>query len=375
MEPETKAVKITGVFHRELTTAILTAVEATGLSEYEVNAGRCLTLRDRKGFLGLMAQAQVIDYPADVFTAVVTPEAEAGVLAAIISSGDLGTQGRGTVYSEDVDVYRAHPRCGPGRVNADWEVPPVKLQQELTGICCIVQRGEGDGVARVALDTGTCVPAIGYGLGTGLRDKLGLLRVAIPAEKEVINLASSTYDAETLMDMMIMIGKLNQPGKGFIYLYPLRAGQINMKVYKGMPKHAASMEQLIVAVDEIRGGTAWRARSGSVGFGALKRRNYLFNLVTLTFTCNEGRGEDLVKAAMKAGAPGATMQRVRHVSRAPREADRIQPAREVCDMIVEPSAVAGVVAAMEEHGALDDRTHGRFCIKPVPKAYTFIGAN
>jgi len=365
------AIRITGVFHRDLTPLITTALAAAGLNEYQIAAGRWIVLRERKGFLGLMAAAKVVDNPVDIVSLLVAPEIETAVLEIIIKSGDLTSPGRGSVFSEDVVLYRAHELCRPALVEIG--VPgSVWLQTELTGICCIVQRGEGDEIGRLALDTGTCVPAITYGHGTGVRDKLGLLRITIPAEKEVITMMASSYDAEALMDLMITIGKLNQPGKGFIYLYPFRAGQINMKVIQGMPKHAASMEQIIVAIDEMRGGASWRARGGSVSVNALKRTDYLHDLISLRFTCNEGRGEALVKAAMQAGAPGATMTRVKHVCPPDSESSRISPAREVWDMVVNNSNIASVVQVMEENGALDDNTHGEFCLNPVPKAYTFI---
>jgi hypothetical protein len=57
------------------------------------------------------------------------------------------------------------------------------LLGDLSGIGCILPRGLGDPIARIALELGTCVPAITFGIGTGLRDRLGLLRIAIPAER------------------------------------------------------------------------------------------------------------------------------------------------------------------------------------------------
>ncbi len=61
--------------------------------------------------------------------------------------------------------------------------------KELKGITCIVQRGEGDRIAKISLNTGASVPITTHGTGSGVRDKLGLLRITIPPEKELINLA------------------------------------------------------------------------------------------------------------------------------------------------------------------------------------------
>ena len=374
MISDMKAIRITGILHRNLTPVITSALEKAGVREYQMSAGRCITLRERKGFFGLAAASKVIDDPVDILSVLVEPELGPGTLEVIVKSGGLTTPGRGSVFSEDVAIVRAHELCGAvsaGPVASGG----VKLQRELTGICCIVLRGEGDEVARVALDTGTCVPAITFGYGTGVRDKLGLLRITIPAEKEIVTLMASSHDAEVLMDLLITLGKLNQPGKGFIYLYPVRAGQINMKVMHGMPKHAASMEQIIVAIDEMRGGSSWRARGGWMGMAGLKREDYLHDLVALTFTCDEGRGETLVKTAVQVGLPGATMAQTKHVCPPHSESSRISAAREVCTMVMAKSIVESVVRVMEEHGALDDNAHGQFCLSHVPKAYTFMAKN
>jgi hypothetical protein len=371
MISDIQAVRITGFFHHNLTPVITSALEKAGVTEYHMTAGRWVTLKDRKGYFGLTSESKVLDHPIDIVSILVTPAVEAGVLEVIIRSGALTTPGRGSVFSEDVVIYRAHELC-----NTISEGPAasgeIRLQNELTGICCIVQKGKGNEVARVALDTGTCVPAITYGNGTGVRDKLGLLRITIPAEKELISITASSYDAEVLMNLLITTGKLNQPGKGFIYLYPIRAGLINIKILQGIPKHAAGIEQIIAAIDEIRGGTSWRARGGAMELDTLKIEDYLNDQVSLTLMCDEGRGEILLKAAMREGIPGGTMNKMKYVSHCQNGSKCISPAREVCTMIIPKSLVQPAAEVMIDHGALDDKTYGQFCLSAIPRAYTFI---
>ena len=371
MIEDVKSVRITGIFHRELTPVIVAALAEAGVTEYQIAAARSIALRETKGLFGIFSDPKVVSIPADVITLLASPEMEAGLMNLIIRSGNLATPGRGSVFSEDMTICRAHELCRE-MYSAPVDPGRRRLQKELTGICCILQRGEGDLVARVALDTGTCVPTIMYGHGAGVRDKLGLLRITIPAEKEVAHVIASTYDAEMLMNMMIYNGKLNQPGKGFVYLYPVRAGQINMKVIQGLPRHAASMEQIIVAIDEIKGDVTWRARGGFMGTGLLKRRNYLHNMSALTYTCNEGKGDALIKVAMQFGAPGATMTRTKFICLPDSPAAKISTAREVYSMIMPESQIKPVVDAMEAKGALEDAAHGQFCVSSVPLAYTFI---
>jgi nitrogen regulatory protein PII len=318
----------------------------------------------------------MVDHPADMVVCFVSQEQGQDVAQLMIAGGDLATPGRGSVLIEHGIIRRAHDLCAPSVLHTA-DSPSIddgiNLQSELTGICCIVQRGEGNDVARIALDTGTCVPAVTFGHGTGVRDKLGLLRIAIPAEKEIVHLAASSYDADIIMNMIIDEAKLDQPGKGFIYLFPLEAGQIDMKVFRGMPKHAASVEQIITAVDEMKGGSQWRARAGTAHIGEGTVRTFLRDLVSLSFICDEGRGDELVRTAMDAGAPGATTGRMSYMGREQAKPGGISPAREKCSMIVHLSQVDAIIDAMIEDGAIDDRTHGIFFTSPVPRAYTFIG--
>ncbi|MBN1613000.1 MAG: hypothetical protein JW950_00905 [Deltaproteobacteria bacterium] len=376
MISDLKVSKITGIFYRNITESVLSVLNKAGIEEYHVLASRGVTLQERQGPLGLILESKTVDHPADIVVCFVPEKQGRAVAQLIIAGGDLATPGRGSVFLEHGIIRNAHDLCAPSVLHHS-DVSSfdnvVKLQSELTGICCIVQRGEGNDVARIALDTGTCVPVVTFGHGTGVRDKLGLLRITIPAEKEVVQFAASSYDADIVMEMIIDEAKLDQPGKGFIYLFPLEAGQIDMKVLRGITKHAASVEQIITAVDDMKGSSQWRARAGTVHLGEDTARTFLRDLVSLSFICDEGRGDEMVKTAMNAGAPGATTGRMSYVGKEKAKPGGISPARENCNMIVHPSQVDTVIEAMVKHGAVDDRTHGLFFMSSVPRAYTFIG--
>ena len=95
--------------------------------------------------------------------------------------------------------------------------------------------------------------------------------------------------------------------------------------------------------------------------------------MNLTLICNEGRATELTKAAMDAGAGGATISRLKYRSTAESAAKEISPAREISEMIIPENQIESIVKALEESGALDDDTHGQVFCGPVPKAYTYIG--
>ena len=112
---------------------------------------------------------------------------------------------------------------------------------------------------------------------------------------------------------MIEAGQLDQPGKGFIYMFPLSQAHLNMDVNRGILHAAASIEQIIVAIDGILGSIDWRQRVDLND--AESERNYLTKLVDFSLICNEGSGDELVGAAMTAGAAGASIAKVKRLIR------------------------------------------------------------
>jgi len=226
-------------------------------------------------------------------------------------------------------------------------------------------------VARVALDTGISVPAVSFGVGTGVRDKLGLLRIAIPAEKEIIHLAMGSHDADTMMKMMIGAGSLDQPGKGFIFTYPISRGLIDTKITHGITRHVASIEQIIATLDELKGDTIWRRR-GARKMITADETYLLHDLLDLTVICNEGRAQELVKEAMRAGAGGATISRTRHQSPLDKGARPVSTARESCNMAIEKGKQEAILNALSDTGIFDQQTCGRILVRPVPKAFTYV---
>lgn len=371
MEGETFCNISASVF-RGLFPAVFEKLKAFGVTSGHLAAGRSISLEDRKGFLGIGAGSALVEEPFDCFSIMVRPELESTILDVIIKTAKLDVPGQGLIYSEDITLLKAHELYleNPGIIADSLE--NSSFFSKLTGICCIVQRGLGDVVGRVALDTGICVPVITFGSGTGVRDKLGLLRITIPAEKEIVTLAAGVDDATTVMNMMIDAGRLDEPGKGFIFLFPIKRGIMNTRIWRGQQQHAASIEQIIVALDELRGGTDWRSRFGTLAGSDTFRYKYMLNLVDLTLICNEGRGEELVAEAMAAGAAGATISRLKYMCPQDSRQSEISPAREICRMIVARDRVSAILDALENAAAFDDANHGLLYSRPVPKACTYL---
>lgn len=88
-------------------------------------------------------------------------------------------------------------------------------------ITCIVQKGVADEICKAALEAGAQGATINYARGTGVRERLGLLSVAVEAEKEIVNIVVSTEQVDRIFEKMFLAGKLDTPGMGFMYVTPL----------------------------------------------------------------------------------------------------------------------------------------------------------
>jgi len=88
-------------------------------------------------------------------------------------------------------------------------------------ITCIVQRGMADAVVGAAQDAGAAGATIYFARGAGVRERLGILGLAVEAEKEVINIIVAADHVDRIFERMYVAGKLDTPGMGFIYVTPL----------------------------------------------------------------------------------------------------------------------------------------------------------
>ena len=92
-------------------------------------------------------------------------------------------------------------------------------------ITCIVQKGNADSIIKAAYEAGAQGATVNYAQGSGVREKLGILGVAVEAEKEIINIIVSSEQVNRVFDAMYLEGELDTPGMGFMYITTLeRAG-------------------------------------------------------------------------------------------------------------------------------------------------------
>jgi len=238
-------------------------------------------------------------------------------------------------------------------------------------IRCIVPRGLGSVVARTALELGTSVPSIAYANGSGGRDRLGLLRVAIPPEKEIVTVTTPAADAEALARQIVDASNLDRPGGGFVYLHPLSRGVVNVRLWIGAQRHAASFNQIVAAVDSLWGGADWRRRFVTDDQPAAST-DLLHDLTELTVMCPEDRTHRIIMAAIDGGAGGATTSGITTILQTGVERERQFGAVELTTLVVQSSRVEPVIEAMRATGSLADDAGTVHLIKAaVPFGYSY----
>ncbi len=373
---ETPAVRITCEVYREISPSIAAALAAMGISRPYVQSGRSIMIGEGRG-LFFARGTRLVEDRIDIYRFAVAPEHETVVMTGLVQAGMLNQEGRGSVYSENVKFLHPQDACPLERPSLPRKsAHATALMSPLAGISVIVQRGQGDTIARAALDMGICVPSVTFGVGAGLRDKLGLIRITIPAEKEVVHITTARHDLPGVLSRLIEAGKLDQPGKGFIFTYPIERGLLNTRLYVGRHFSAASLGQIVAAIDEIKGSTAWRRKF--TGTSELrpraKKRQYLRGLVDLSILCAEGMAATLAKLAMDAGAGGATVGRLRRITGEEGMHGKDSPAREQLTMILPEGVVESVVRAVAAAGLFEKETCGEIISRPVPEAYTYLAS-
>ncbi len=382
--------RITCHVHHRLSHLVNERLVEIGASSILVESGRSVRQLRRPRPFGLPGKiVRLEDQPVEVFRVTAPRERAHSIMEAVIASADLDQPGRGTVYLQDLVEFRraaadthsgdraqsSRPVIGTGATPAAGALnqpnrPVPTLLRDLALITCILSMpGGGQQLARVALDLGTCVPVVTLGTGTGMRDRLGLLRITVPPEKEIVHLIVPAHDCEEIIRILIEEANLNQPGRGFVYQTPVSAGVIDTRLRIGPQEHAASIEQIIAAIDELKGSTAWRKRFvGIEGDETDATLRLLRNNREITLICAEGRAATLVETAIEAGAGGATTSRARRLSSDGPEGGLA--ARERSTISVQADICKNVVSALLEADSGNEGDADRVQVLEAPAAFT-----
>ena len=112
-------------------------------------------------------------------------------------------------------------------------------------------------------------------------------------------------DADDIFSNMARAGKITEPGRGFMYSIPVHNGLINVSSTVSSSAHGANMEQIISALDDIKGNKEWRTSLDSGKSNSLKT-TFLENLVGLYCIVPRDFYEEVYDAVLDSGAPGVS---------------------------------------------------------------------
>ncbi|TGM32257.1 hypothetical protein [Leptospira biflexa] len=358
--------RITAIVHRDLTDSVISTLKNHGIFYFHMEPGRYPVLSKRGlWFFDFYQNRSIIDTPVSIFEIICEENAENVLISLLRDAAELNVPGHGSVYSESIDLI-----CDPpsGYVFTSKEkMKPIGFTG-LTGIFCVLPRGSAEPIARLVLQNGIAVPTISFGTGTGLRDKLGLLRITIPKEKEILKLVVHSSDIEHVLDFMIEVGRLDLPGRGFIFEFPVGHGLLNTKVSLEGPKQAASMDQIISALDQLYGNMDWRKKSNQFRIST-RHRNY-FEGVNLVLNCKEEMMEFVTSAIRKVGVTSSTisLNRLSHTGIAE---STFTPAREVANLLIPKKNLSEVIGVLSEIGFFDLSFEGIAYSMEIPRAFSY----
>jgi nitrogen regulatory protein PII len=373
MNNPVKCAHITVVIHVALFSQLKDHLAELGINHLYHLFGRSMMLNEGRGFFNVLRSSDVISEPVEVLHFYLPLEYEAPVMKAIVKSSRLDVPGRGSIFSRHIDLHNGPVEGVLCQVKTD-KLPSVEAQMDislysnLVQIHCTMSKGLVDEVARLLLHLGV-VPMITNAAGTGLRDQLGLLRITIPKEKELLSVVVGQQEANSIMDKIITWGKLDRPGRGFIWQGPIEKGVINFKTSQKVIGQAASTEQIIAAIDSLKGSFSWR--QGSTGISHQGRRDY-FRGTEFMMQVNEGMSLNIAKEMIKLGISGATVQLLR--SLAPeREKEKIVVPKEVVRVVVTEAQARKVFEYafrdLNEQGLASSDFH-TFCVR-VLRAFNY----
>ena len=97
----------------------------------------------------------------------------------------------------------------------------ITVLTDVSLITCIVQRGIADSIVAAAIEAGAQGATIYFARGSGVRERLGILGLAVEGEKEVVNIIAANDQCDRIFEKTYFAGKLDTPGMGRAYVTPM----------------------------------------------------------------------------------------------------------------------------------------------------------
>ena len=265
--------------------------------------------------------------PAKEMLQLLVPDYEVPrIVSTIVEVGKLHLQATGAVFCtgcEDVVMGNEFHRWPEDA--QDHPEATHNLRENLDVIYCVVEPDRTEAIARAAIAAGAHGPVVYHGEGRGLRDRLGWLRITKQHTKEMLTVIAESSDAEAVFGAMAKAGQLHLPGRGFMYRMPVETGMFNLPSRVAHHHHAASMQQMINAIDHLTGHTHWRdqevftmgddAKVAGIDFLTQNADVEPEPQQALSAIVRRDQCDRLVDLLLDMGAPGVNMSHARYAAK------------------------------------------------------------
>ena len=185
------------------------------------------------------------------------------VIYRLIKVGNLRKNGAGAVMATPCTHFSYGDKYSPWPSDLPADAPQEDVSSEfnLWAINYIAQPEQSDQICKAAIDAGAHGPSVNFCEGRGLRDQLRLLRVTSEKTKEAMTVIADSIDVDGIYESMVDAAQPTLPGRGIMYKVPVSKGLVNLPGIFHHAKNAASMQQIIRAIDSMTGSKEWRDQS------------------------------------------------------------------------------------------------------------------
>lgn len=306
------------------------------------------------------------------------------IVTKIIDIGNLHRQATGAVYSTPCEHVYLGSQFSAWPVNsAQPNDSAHTLKDNLSVIHCVVGRQYSDRIARAAIDAGSHGPVAHYVEGRGLRDRLGWLRITKEAEKDALMVIVDQSEVDDVFDAMAKAGRLDLPGRGFMYRLPINSGLFNLPSRVSHKHYSANLQQMIHAIDHLAGHKHWRDQAGTEVFGNVKSTgpgtttraiDAHADQACVSGITNRDNLRELQDIMLDAGAPGLNINHARFIAN-PQTLEttgaRVNHEYSLLRCVTDRSSAETLCASIDE--SAEDRGLKDLCmlVQEVPRVATY----
>lgn len=303
---------ITCIINQDFSKKALSHLSSLGLEAY-VETGRALREFVKPRGFGVPNGSKLRSNQSSIIRVNVPKKLAEKVIESIVSEVELYLPGRGSIFCQDIIEYSCE-ELSFGAIEQHKlaeKASHVHFLTDLSYVTCVLSGHEsGEKLAKAALDLGVCVPLITYGAGNDIRDQLGLIRITISPDKELVHLLIPRQDSESIIKLLVEESQLTRPGRGYMYQTPVSIGLLDTRMKIGKQSHAASIDQIIAAIDTLKQSTDWRKRLDAEIDHNPNRVFLPMDNCRISIISKEDAVEELRKAWVNAGAIGAVTSQV-----------------------------------------------------------------